>query len=579
MQISERGTQRIHGTEGYATRVLFSSLVKARGRRKNAPMHEPAEPSLRLKLLGLPSLSQRGEPVRLPVKRAYALLAFLALEARAVPRDHLAALLWPDTDGVTGRGRLRRLLYQIEDLAGHDVLETRDGGVCISAGALACDAVEFRKAARTLVASGVPGLPFAQLVQLTRRACEPLLEGLSFGGDEFDDWAHSQRLEHEHLLSRMLGRMADAQRARGDIDDAVDTLERLLRLDAYSEPAYVQRMSLAAAIRDAAGVEAAFTRCADALRAEFGSKPGPATEQAYLQLRELAARPRDAVASAAPAHAPPLDIRFASSTAGTVAYATIGRGSEAIVMMPGFVSHIEIAWEHPGIRKAIEALAERYTVVVFDRRGVGLSERLKATGTVEAAAGDVRTILDAAGIERAWLFGSSEGGPAAIQLATSSPARVSGLILFGAMARGSRADDYPWALPRNAFDIWMERLVSDWGKPANIETFAPGNQHDPAMRAWWARMLRHAASPASLRAVLTGLRDADVRHLLPQVRQRTLVMHRRGDLAVRFEAGEHLASNIDAARFIALDGSSHWWWMDDVDRVVGELTRFIEASP
>jgi DNA-binding SARP family transcriptional activator/pimeloyl-ACP methyl ester carboxylesterase len=542
-------------------------------------MHEANEPPLTLKLLGLPSFTQRGEPVRLPVKRAYALLAFLALEARAVPRDHLATLLWPDTDAVTGRGRLRRLLYQIEDLAGHDLLEARDGGVCVASGAMGCDAVEFRRAARSLVASGVPGLPFAQLVQLTKHACEPLLEGVTFGSDEYDDWAHAQRLEHEHLLSRMLRRMAEAQRARGDTDDAVDTIERLLRLDPYSDTAYVLRMSLAAEMRDPAGVENIFMRCADALRAEFGSKPGQATEQAYLQLRELAARPRDAAAGAPRTDAARLDIRFASSTAGSVAYATIGRGSEAIVVMPGFVSHIEIAWEHPGIRKALEGLAESYTVVMFDRRGVGLSERLKATGTVEAAAGDVRTILDAAGIERAWLFGSSEGGPAAIQLATSSPARVSGLILFGSMARGSRDDDYPWALRRDAFDIWAERLVSGWGGPANIETFAPGAEHDPTVRGWWARMLRHAASPGSLRAVLTGLRDADVRHLLPQVRQPTLVLHRRGDRAVRFEAGEHLARHIEAARFVALDGSSHWWWIEDADRVVGEMTAFIEATP
>jgi pimeloyl-ACP methyl ester carboxylesterase/DNA-binding SARP family transcriptional activator len=544
-------------------------------------MHKPAEPPLRLKLFGLPSFTHHGEPVRLPLKRAYALLAFLALEARAVPRDHLAALLWPDADAVTGRGRLRRLLYEIEDHAGHDLLESRDGGVSIAQGALDCDAVEFRRAARTLVSSGVPGLPFAQLVQLTRLACEPLLEGASFGGEEYDDWAHAQRLEHEHLLSRMLGRMAEAQRARGETDDAADTLERLLRLDPCSEPAYVQRMALAAAMRDAAGVESIFMRCADVLRAEFGSKPSRATEEAYLQARALAAAPRDAAASAsAPGTvSPPLNIRFASSPTGTVAYATIGRGSEAIVVMPGFVSHIEIAWEHSGLRQALERLADRYTVVMFDRRGVGLSERLKATGSVEAAAADVRTILDAAGIERAWLFGSSEGGPAAIRLAASNPSRVSGLILFGSMARGSRADDYPWALRREAFDLWMERLVGAWGGPANIETFVPDQQHDPALRAWWARMLRHAVSPASLRAVLTGLRDADVRPLLPQVRQPTLVMHRRGDRAVRFEAGEHLAKHIESAQFIAFDGSCHLWWIEDPDRVVQALTAFIEATP
>src|SRR5262249_59759575 len=112
--------------------------------------------------------------------------------------------------------------------------------------------------------------------------------GLSFGPARFDEWVQTQRLEHAHLLSRMLARLAELQRERGDVEDAVDTVERLLRLDPHSEPAYVQRMSLAAEARDAAAVEAAFMRCADALRYEFGCKPSRATEAAYLALPQPA---------------------------------------------------------------------------------------------------------------------------------------------------------------------------------------------------------------------------------------------------------------------------------------------------
>src|SRR5262249_59825585 len=251
-----------------------------------------------------------------------------------------------------------------------------------------------------------------------------------------------------------------------------------------------------------------------------------------------------------------LDIRFASSSGSAVAYVTLGRGSETIVVMPGFVSHIEIAWEHEGLRHALERLTQRHNVVVFDRRGVGLSERLTQAGTVEAAATDVRSILDAAGIERAWLFGSSEGGPAAVTLAVSSPSRVSGVVLFGSMAKGSRADDYPWALKREAFDLWMDRLVRGWGGPADIETFSPPDKDDPASRAWWSRMLRHAASPASLRVVLEGLRDADVRTLLRRGRPPTLVLHRRGGRAGRVGGRQHLAAPIAGARLAAPAGTS-----------------------
>jgi len=535
---------------------------------------------LQLKLFGPPTLAQHGQVLRPALKRSHGMFAFLALEARSVPREVLAELLWPDVDAAVGRTRLRRLIYQIEKQCGGALMASHDGGLVLAVDALWCDAVEFRRAARALVAKSAPGLPFAALVRLTHSACQPLLEGLSFGSDMFDEWVQAQRLEHAHLLSRMLTRLAEQQRERGDVDDAVDTVERRLRLDPYSEPAYVQRMSLAAEARDATTVEATFIRCADALRHEFGCKPSRATEAAYLALREQAQSPPAAAREDRPTLArvaAALDIRFASSSGGAVAYATLGRGRETIVVMPGFVSHIEIAWEHEGLRHLLERLAERHTVVVFDRRGVGLSERLTQAGTVEAAAADVRSILDAAGIERAWLFGSSEGGPAAITLAVSSPSRVSGLVLFGSMAKGSRADDYPWALKREAFDRWMERLVRGWGGPADIETFSPPDKDDAASRAWWSRMLRHAASPASLRMVLEGLRDADVRTLLQQVRQPTLVLHRRGDRAVRFEAGEHLATHIAGARFVALEGTSHWWWAEDSDRVLAELTAFVEA--
>jgi len=546
-------------------------------------MNDTTGARLQLNLFGPPTLMQHGQALRPALKRIHALFAFLALEARSVPREVLAQLLWPDVDAVVGRTRLRRLIYQIENQCGGALMASHDGGLVLAVDALWCDAAEFRRAARALVAKSTPGLPFVELVRLTHLACKPLLEGLSFGSAMFDEWVEAQRLERAHLLSRMLARLAELQRERGDVDDAVDMVERLLRLDPHSEPAYVQRMSLAAEARDGAGVEAVFMRCADALRHEFGCKPSRATEAAYLALREQAQSPPAAaredrlipLARVAAA----LDIRFASSSGSAVAYATLGRGSETIVVMPGFVSHIEIAWEHEGLRHMLERLAERHTVVVFDRRGVGLSERLTQAGTVEAAATDVRSILDAAGIEQAWLFGSSEGGPAAITLAVSSPSRVSGLVLFGSMAKGSRADDYPWALKREAFDLWMDRLVRGWGGPADIETFSPPDKDDPASRAWWSRMLRHAASPASLRVVLEGLRDADVRTLLRRVRQPTLVLHRRGDRAVRFEAGEHLATHIAGARLVALEGTSHWWWAEDSDRVLAELTVFVEAPP
>lgn len=420
----------------------------------------PASP-LRLQVFGVPALTESARPVRLALKRGYALLAYLALEGRPLPREHLAALLWPEADEDTARTRLRRLLYQVGDLSGRDLLETREDSASIAPGALVCDAVEFRRTAQLLVGGGTPGLPLAQLHAQALAACEPLLEGLSFGSEAFEDWVAGQRTEHQHLLARTLTRIAELQRAAGALAAAGETLERLLRLDPFCEPAYALRMAICAEAGDAAGVEAQFARCADALRAEFGCKPSAATEAAYLRCSRQAAVPAPGPAD----EPPPLEVRFAHGPQGTVAYALMGAGSEALVLMSGFVSHMEIACEHPGIRRALAALARRFTVVVFDRRGLGLSERLDATGSVAAAARDVLTILDAAGIERAWLFGASEGGPAAIQLAAMQPRRISGLVLFGAMARGSRDEDYPWALRPRISTVGCRRWWTDGAAP------------------------------------------------------------------------------------------------------------------
>jgi pimeloyl-ACP methyl ester carboxylesterase len=529
---------------------------------------------LELNLFGVPGVVIGTHQLRLSLKRSYSLLSYLALEQRPVPREHLATLLWPGSDATVGRARLRRLIYQTEDISGRDLFEGHEGSIALSPGAVRCDAVEFRRVARAVIAGGIPGDPGADVEALALAACSALMDGLHCDSEEFDDWVRTQRIEHEHLLCRLLVRLVDQQRGQRRHEAAIDTVERLLRVDPYSEPAYVLRMEIAADVGDAGGVDAAFTACAQTLRTEFGTKPAAATERAHAESSARATAPRAQACGTGDEFGASIEVRFALGKLGAVAYATVGHGSEAMVLLPGFVSHMEIAWEHPGIRQVVGELAQRFKVVLFDRRGVGLSERLGAVSTVESAVADVLTILDAANITKAWLFGSSEGGPAAIQLAALHPSRVSGLILFGAMSRGSRAADYPWALQRDAYDVWMRNLVARWGGPADIETFAPTVSNDPWTRGWWARMLRHAASPASLKAVLAGLRDTDVRALLSDIRCPTLVLHRRGDRAVRFAAGEYLASKIPHAEFAPMDGECHWWWVDGADAVSAEILRF-----
>ena len=353
--------------------------------------------------------------MRLPLKRALALLAYLALNPGPVPRTHLAAMLWPEADDAQARTRLRRLVYTIEDAVGGGVLCADAGCLSLAAAAVEVDALRFAQFARHAVAEATfdedAVLEARYWVEQARR---PLLQGITFESEMFDDWRKAIAIEHEHLLSRLLERLIDALGKRGEFSLALELTEALIALDVYREPSYVLQMQLHALQGHSAGVEAAYTRCAEMLRAEFGIKPGPQTERSYLRMIEDLRRLSSNRIERA-------SVQFAEGPLGAVAYTTLGAGDDTLVIAPGFVCHIEIALEYPPFRAVIEALAQRFRVILFDRRGVGLSERLRATGTPAAIATDIKAILDHVGAQRAWLFGSSEGGSHPADLACAPP--------------------------------------------------------------------------------------------------------------------------------------------------------------
>ena len=526
-------------------------------------------PALELQVFGVPVTVVQGRETRLPLKRAVALLAYLGFNTGPVPRAHIASMLWPDADEARGRTRLRRLVYTIEDALGGRILSSDNDCLALAAQTVEIDALRFAQFARRAVAAETfDGSTLMEARQWIVRARRPLMQGIAFGSEVFDDWLKAALLEHEHLLARLLERLIDTLGRRSEFAPALELAEVLVALDVYREPSYVLLMQLHALQGHSAGVEASYTRCAELLRAEFGIRPGPHTERAYVRLTEDLQR-----LSSNRVERP--SVRFAEGGFGAIAYSTLGAGEEALVISPGFVGHIEIALEHPPFRAFVEALAERFRVILFDRRGVGLSERLRATSTPAALAADIAAILAHAGVPRAWIFGSSEGGLGAMRLAVDHPDRVQGLCLFGSLARGSAAPDYPWALPASAYDVWLQRLIAGWGGPVGIETFAPSQKDDPALRAWWARIVRHAASPGGLETILGGLRDADMRADLDRIGVPTLVMHRRGDRAVRFEAGEHLAQKIPGAVWHPLEGADHFWWCGDSAPVIRAILKFV----
>jgi pimeloyl-ACP methyl ester carboxylesterase len=262
-----------------------------------------------------------------------------------------------------------------------------------------------------------------------------------------------------------------------------------------------------------------------------------------------------------------------------LAYQTYGSGELDILIMPGFVSHVERLWEYPPCRAFLVSLMSLGRLILFDRRGIGLSDRVGSAPSVDVTAEDIGTVLRAARSRRVVLFGASECGPACIKYAVDEPRRVAGLILFGSLARGCWAPDYPHALRASQFDAWRRQLVAQWGGPAGIETFGPSLSLDRQARAWWAGLLRAASSPGGIRAVLEALRDTDVRGLLSRVSVPSLVLHRRNDRAVRVAAGRDMASRITGARFVELDGNDHWFFAGDQQPVLEAIKRFVGAIP
>ena len=257
-------------------------------------------------------------------------------------------------------------------------------------------------------------------------------------------------------------------------------------------------------------------------------------------------------------------IEYTSQSGVHIGWRTAGSGPVDLLFVPGFVSHLEIFPELAEARRFLARMAQGHRILMFDKRGTGLSERIGYAPTLDDTAADILAVMDAAGSERANLFGISEGGPASIWFAHAYPERVSKLLVWGSMAKGTRTEDYPWAFTREQYDTWLGRLVAEWGGPAGMDVFAPGCMNDERIRAWWARLLRSATTPSGLRAVLQSLRDIDVRAILPRIRVPTVILHRMEDRAIRIGAGRYLAERIPGARLVEMPGEDHWCWVGEL---------------
>jgi pimeloyl-ACP methyl ester carboxylesterase/class 3 adenylate cyclase len=269
------------------------------------------------------------------------------------------------------------------------------------------------------------------------------------------------------------------------------------------------------------------------------------------------------------------ETRYAESSDLSIAYQVFGHGSRDLVYVPGIVSHVELAWEDPHTAAFLRGLAEAFRVIVFDKRGQGMSDRIDGVPSLEERIDDLRAVMEAAGSERATVFGLSEGGPMSLLFAASYPEKVDHLVLFGAMARFDGAEDYPHRPPLEAY---IDDFVAAWGKGVLVPLMASETEFDSGFPEWLARFERMSASPSAIRKFLMANKRIDVRPILEDVRLPTLIIQRRDDKAVAHGNGRYLADNISGAVYLELPGSSHLPWLGNSDLVVASIVRFAEAG-
>jgi class 3 adenylate cyclase/pimeloyl-ACP methyl ester carboxylesterase len=249
-----------------------------------------------------------------------------------------------------------------------------------------------------------------------------------------------------------------------------------------------------------------------------------------------------------------------------------------VLFMLGWISQVEHVWESPALRRFLERIGTFSRVILFDRRGTGLSERVPEAPSLEDEMDDAIAVLDAAGSERAALFAYALGGPSAALTAARRPERVAALLMYAAVARTTWAPDYDWAMTVEARTAGIEAMVADWGEAKRLPAFAPSAADDPAFIEWFARLERLASSPGAARVLSLATNDIDVRDVLPAIGVPSLVMHRPEEILWDVRHSRYLARCIPGARYVELPGSDSFPWMGDSDAVVDEIEEFLTGG-
>ena len=263
-----------------------------------------------------------------------------------------------------------------------------------------------------------------------------------------------------------------------------------------------------------------------------------------------------------------------------IAYQILGEGPFDLVIVPGFVSNVEAIWQSPNRSTFFRRLASFCRVILFDKRGTGMSDRGSQIFTLEQRMHDVRAIVNEVGSEHAALFGISEGGPMSLLYAATYPERTSALILYGTYAKRSWSPDHPFGWKDERWKHFLSDIEHHWGTPHGVSAamWAPSIANDRRALEGVASYFRAAASPGAALAIMKMNSEIDVRHILPAIRVPTLILHRTAEHVIDVEQARYMAKHIPAAKLVELPGEDHVPWLGDQVSILDEVEQFLTGG-
>jgi DNA-binding SARP family transcriptional activator/class 3 adenylate cyclase len=536
------------------------------------------------RILGPLEVDDGAAPIGLGGAKQRALLALLLLNPNlTVAADRLIDELWGDSPPESARKMVQIYVSQLRKVLPADTLRTHASGYSLQIGDEELDLARFR----AMAAEGRDALAAGE----AERASELLHAALAMWRGpalaEFDE--HFARIEGarvEELRLAALEDRIDADLELGRHADLVAELELLVHQHPERERLRAQHMlALYRCGRQGDALDT-YRQGRRVLDEELGLLPSPALrelEEQILRQDPALAPPRTSAPTVPPSPVPrpQTTTRYAMNGDISLGYQVFGDGELELLLTTGWVLPMELAWDDPAYVRFLERLGSFARVLLWDKRGTGLSDRF-APGdlpTFDERVSDLLAVMDAAGFERPALLGLSEGALLSCLFAAKHPERTRSLALYGGWARTIVAPDYPWGTTHEQFDRFVNAVTATWADATPLLRLWAADVHsDTALRAWWTRALHLGASPGAAVQWLRLTAEYDIRDALPSITVPTLVVHRSDDAIIPVVHGRYLANHIPGAKYVELPGANHLWWVGDHEQVLEPVQQFLTGS-